>query len=108
LILELELIPLLYRGIPVPFEETGKPIGGILFQATLFNVLLIVTNVFAFAYILDKAGFNIGLIPKKRNDWLDVLVFFIFLMSGIAMWYIPVFFLAFLVSALLLVAGQLS
>jgi len=99
---------LLYRGIPVPFKESGKPIGGVLLPATFFNVLLIAADIFAFAYLLHKAGFNLGLIPKTRNDWLDVLVFFIFLVSGMLMWYIPICFLAFLISALFLAAAQLS
>jgi len=94
--------------MPVPFKETAKPIGGVFIPATFFNVLLIAANVFGFAYILHRAGFKLGLVPKTRDGWLDVLAFFIFLISGMAMWYIPIFFLAFLVSGLLLVAGQLS
>jgi len=108
LIIEIKLSPLLYRGIPLPFGETAKPIGAALLPATFFNVLLIAANIFGFAYILHKAGLNLGLVPKTRNDWLDVLAFFIFLISGIAMGYAPIFFLAFLVSGVLLVAGQLS
>lgn len=94
--------------MPVTFGETGKPIGAALVPATFFNVLLIVANILGFAYILDKAGFNFGLIPKTRNDLLDILVFFIFLVSGLAMWYIPIFLLAFLISGILLVVAQLS
>jgi len=108
LILEIELLPLLYGGIPVPFKEGGKPIAGVFLPATFFNVLLITANVFCFAYLLHKVGFDLKVVPKTRNDWLDVLVFFVFSISGIAMWYIHAFFLAFLVSGVLLVAGQLS
>jgi len=108
LIVAIELFPLFYRGMPVPFGETAKPIGGALLPATFFNVLLIAANILGFAYILHKAGFNLGLIPNTRNDWLDVLTLFIFLISGLAMWYIPIFLLAFLISAVLLVVGQLS
>jgi len=108
LILEIKLFPFFYRGLPASFGETAKPIGAALVPATFFNVLLIAANIFGFAYVLHKAGFNLGLLPKTRNDWLDVLVFFIFLISGMAMWYIPIFLLAFLISALLLVASQLS
>jgi len=92
----------------VPFEETAKPIGGALLPVTFLNILLIAANIFVFAYVLRKAGFNLRLIPKTMNDWLDVLVFFIFLISGMAMWYFPIFFLGFLISGLFLVASQLS
>jgi len=108
LIVETALLPLLYRGIPVPFKESGKPIGAVLLPATFFNVLLIATNILVFAYLLHKAGFNLGLVPKTRDDWLDVLAFFIFLISGMAMWYAPILLLTFLISGVLLVAGQLS
>ena len=70
----------------MPFGETAKPIGAALVPAAFFNVLLIAANILGFAYILDKAGFNLGLLPKTRNDWLDVLIFFIVLMPGMAMW----------------------
>lgn len=79
-----------------------------MLPAAFFNVLLILANILCFGYILHKAGFSLELIPKTRNDWLDVLTLFIFLMSGLAMWYIPIFLLAFLISGVLLVAGQLS
>jgi len=99
---------LLYRGIPVPFVETGKPIGAALTPATYFNILLIVTNVFCFAYILHKAGFKLGLLLEKRNDWLDVLAFFVVSVSCIAMWYFPFFFLLLVITGIYLVVGQLS
>ena len=108
LILEIKLLPLFYRGVPVPFGETGKPIGAALVPATFFNVLLIAANILGFAYILHKAGFNVGLLPKTRNDWIDLLAFFIFLISGMAMWYAPILLLTFLISGVLLVAAQLS
>jgi len=108
LILEIKLFPLFYIGIPVPFGETGKPIGAALVPAAFFNVLLIAANILGFAYILDKAGFNLGLLPKTRNDWIDVLAFFIFLISGMAMWYFQIFLLVFVISGVLLVAAQLS
>jgi len=108
LILEIELFPFFYRGLPVPFGETAKPIGAALVPATFFNVLLIAANIFGFAYVLHKAGFNLGLLPKTRNDWLDVLAFLIFLISGMVMWYVPFFLLTFLISGVLLVAGQFS
>lgn len=108
MIIEIELLPLLYRGIPVPFGETAKPIGGALLPATFFNVLLIAANVFAFAYLLRKFGFDLGLFSKTRNDWLDVLIFFIFLISGMAMWYSPIFFLPLLITGLYLFMGQVS
>jgi len=99
---------LLYRGIPVPFGETAKPIGAALLPATFFNVLLIAANIFGFACILHKAGFNLGLIPKARNDWLDLVAFFIFLISGLAMWYFPIFFLPLVITGLYLLIGQVS
>jgi len=108
LILEIELLPLLYKGIPVPFAETGKPIGAGLVPATFFNILLIAANVFGFAYILHKAGFDLGLTPKTRNDWSDVLAFFIFLISGVAVWYFPIFFLPLAITGTYLIMGQLS
>ena len=108
MILETRLFPLFYIGIPVPFGETAKPIGAALVPAAFFNILLIAANILGIAYILDKAGFNLGLLPKTRNDWIDILAFFIFLISGMAMWYFPIFLLAFLISGVLLVAAQLS
>jgi len=104
----IKFLPLFYGGIRLPFSETAKPIGGALLPATFFNLLLIAANIFGFAYILLKVGFDFGLTPKTKRDWLDVLVFFVFLISGMAMWYIPILFLAFSVSAVVLVAGQLS
>jgi len=92
----------------LPFGETGKPIGAALIPAAFFNVLLIAANAFGFAYILYKAGFNVGLIPQKRNDWLDVVAFFIFLVSGLAMWYFPIFFLPLAITGTYLIMGQLS
>jgi len=108
LVLEIELLPLLYRGIPLPFIETGKPIGGALIPAAFFNVLLTVANVFGFAYLLQKSGFDLGLIPKTRNDWLDIMVLLTFLMSGVAMWYFPIFFLPLVITGLYLVTAHLS
>jgi len=108
LILEIKLLPVFYTGIPVPFKTTINPIGGILLPATFFNVMLVVANLFGFAYLLRKAGFEVGLIPKPKNDWLDIIVFFTFLISGVGMWYIPVLLLPFLISGLLLVTVQLS
>jgi len=99
---------LIYKGIPVPFGETGKPIGAALIPASFFHVLLITANIFGFAYILHKAGFNVGLLPEKRNDWLDVLALLIFSISGIAVWYFPIFFLPLAITGIYLVACQLS
>jgi len=99
---------LLYKGIPLPFEETGKPIGGALLPATFFSVLLITASILGFAYILHKTGFSLGLIPKTRNDWLDVLIFFVFLTSGITVWYFPIFFLPLVITGIYLLVGQLS
>ena len=108
LVVEIELLPLLYRGIPLPFIETGKPIGAALIPAAFFNVLLTVANVFGFAYLLQKAGFDLGLIPKTRNDWLDIMVLLTFLISGVAMWYFPIFFLPLVITGFYLVAAHLS
>jgi len=108
LIVEIKLLPVFYTGIPLPFKANSNPIGGIVLPATFLHVLLIVANIFGFAYILQKAGFELGLIPKTRNDWLEVIILFAFLISGMAMWYLPILFLAFLISGLLLVTVQLS
>jgi len=108
IILEIRLLPFFYRGIPVPFMETGKPIGAALIPAVFFSVLLIAANVFGFAYLLRKAGYDLGLIPKTKNDWIDAICFFIFLVSGMAMWYLPIFFLSLLITGLYLVVGQLT
>lgn len=106
--MEIKLLPLFYAGIQLPFEETGKPIGGALIPAAFFNLSLIAANVFGFAYILYKTGFDVGLIPKTRNDWLDVIVFFMFLTSGIVIWYFPIFLLPLLIAGLYLIVAQLS
>jgi len=108
LILEIKLLPIFYTGIPLPFKANSNPIGGIILPATFLHVLLIAANIFGFAYILQKFGFDLGLTPKTRNDWLEVIVIFTFLISGMAMWYLPILLLAFLISGLLVVAVQLS
>jgi len=108
LIIEVKVFPLLYKGIPAPFEETAKPIGAALLPATFFNILLIAANVFGFSCILHKAGYDLGLIPKTRNDWLDFLVFFIFVISGMATWYFPIFFLPLAIAGLYLLMDLLS
>ena len=92
----------------MPFGETAKPIGAALLPATFFNVLLITANIFGFAYILHKSGFDLGLIPKTRNGWLDVVVFFVFVTSFIAVWYFPIFFLPLAITGLYLLVAQLS
>jgi len=108
LILEIKLLPMFYAGIPVPFKANSNPIGGVVLPATFLHVLLIAANIFGFAYMLQKLGLDLGLTPKTRNDWLEVTVLFTFLISGMAMWYLPFLFLAFLISGLLLVTVQLS
>lgn len=104
----IKFLPLLYGGIPLPFSETAKPIGGALLPATFFNLLLIVANAFGFAYLLHKTGFKLGVIPTTRNEWVDVLVFFIFLISGVAIWYFPIFFLPLVITGIYLLVSQLS
>ena len=92
LVLEIKLLPIFYTGIPLPFKANSNPIGGIALPVTFLHVLLIAANIFGFAYILQKSGLDLGLTPKTKNDWLEVTVLFTFLISGMAMWYLPFLF----------------
>jgi len=108
LILETQLTPFFYRGIPLPLTETSKPIGAALLPMAFFNTLLIVANIFAFAYILHRMNIETGLIPKNRVEWLDTSAFLIFLISGIGLWYFPILLLPLLITGIYLIIHKLS
>lgn len=87
LVLEYLLLPLLYSGIPLPFEENEKPIGGAITPVTFLNTVLLVGSIFGAALALRKLGINLDLIPKERAGKVDLIVFGLFLISGLLLWY---------------------
>jgi hypothetical protein len=87
--LEILLLPFFYGGIPLPLPNSAKPIGGALFVVTFFHLLIISGSLFAFALVLKRFGIESKLLPKTRNDWIDVLMFFVLLVFGLLTWYNP-------------------
>ncbi|MBS7657640.1 MAG: hypothetical protein QXL69_03575 [Candidatus Bathyarchaeia archaeon] len=108
-LLEKFLIPLFREGIPLPYPATGKPIGSVLLPATFFHVLMISGSVFAIGLIADKLGFKLDeLTPKTMQGKINLVVFFIMLTSGIIMWWYPIAFLPFIITAAYLTIIELS
>lgn len=95
-IVELQVLPSLYRGIPLPFPETSKPIGNALFSATSLHIALIAINIFVLIAVLKRVGYVGSSIPSRKGDWLDLFAFLAFALSGLVMWFSPVFMLPFI------------
>lgn len=109
ILLEKFLIPLFYEGIPLPYPATGKPIGAVLLPATFFHVLMILGSIFVIGLIADKLGFKFDeLIPKTMQGKINLVVFFIMLISGIIMWWHPIAFLPFIITAAYLTITEIS
>ncbi|MEM2897174.1 MAG: hypothetical protein QXG01_06365 [Candidatus Bathyarchaeia archaeon] len=94
--LEINLLSYFYRGIPLPYDFTSKPIGAVIFPLTFYHLLVIVLNTLALAYICEKIGFKVGIIPRNREGTIDTILLITFLFSGFMLWYQPLFLLPFI------------
>jgi hypothetical protein len=106
--LELVALPRLYEGIPLPFPRTAKPIGAALFSATFFHLLVISGAVLTFGVIMRRLGFKSLTIPRSKNDWLDLSMFLLLLISGLGMWFSSFFLIPFLIAGVYLVFVELK
>lgn len=89
-IVEMHTLPKIYSGIPLPFPETGKPIGGILFPATFLHLLLGYGGLLTILFSARKAGFKVnGLLPSTRKGIIETIALLILLLSGILLWWFP-------------------
>ncbi|MEM2843615.1 MAG: hypothetical protein QXZ53_07055 [Candidatus Bathyarchaeia archaeon] len=108
-LLEKLLLPLFYKGLPLPYPATGKPIGAALLPATFFHVLLISGSIFAIALIAEKLEFKFDdLTPKTTQGKIALTLLFIMLISGIAMWRYPIALLPFIIAAAYLTIIEVS
>lgn len=108
ILLEKLLLPAFHEGLPLPYPKNPKPIGGALFPAAFFHVLLLSASAFAVALIAEKLGFNLGdFIPKSAEGKASLIAFFVMVSSGIAMWWHPIALLPFIVSAAYLVVVEI-
>lgn len=108
ILLEKFLLPAFYEGLPLPYPKNPKPIGGALFHAAFFHILLLSASAFAVALIAEKLGFNLGdFIPKTAEGKASLIAFFVMAASGIAMWWHPIALLPFIVSAAYLVVVEI-
>jgi hypothetical protein len=107
LVIELQILPWLYGGIPLPFPETSKPIGDTLFSVTSLHMALIGFNLLVLMFVLPRTGYASRSIPSKSSDWLDLLAFLALAISGIVMWFYPVFMLVFLSAGIYLLLTEM-
>ncbi|HID17418.1 TPA: hypothetical protein EYP26_03900 [Candidatus Bathyarchaeota archaeon] len=102
-------LPAFYEGLPLPYPKNPKPIGGALFPAAFFHVLLLSASAFAVAFIAEKLGFNLGdFVPKTAEGKASLIAFFVMVASGIAVWWYPIALLPFTVSAAYLVLVEIA
>jgi hypothetical protein len=107
LIIELAALPKLLEGVPLPFGQTGKPIGGSLFNLTFFHAILVAAVILIAAWLAKRAGFDLGLIPRTKGDIPSLLAFVAFLSSGFLMWYHPAFLIGLIASGIYLLASEI-
>jgi hypothetical protein len=107
LVVEWQVLPWLYRGIPLPFPETSKPIGDTLFSVTSLHVALIGFNLLVLMFVLPRTGYASRSILSKSSDWLDLIAFLALAISGIVMWFYPVFMLIFLSAGIYLLLTEM-
>lgn len=86
-VLEYLLLPFFYSGVPLPFGENEKPIGGAITPVTFFHAILVVGSIFGAALAFSKLGIKLDLVPKDRAGKIDLIVFGLFLFSGLLLWY---------------------
>lgn len=107
IVVELQVLPLLYGGIPIPFQETSKPIGSSLFPATSLHIALIGSNLLILMLVLKKARYKGESMPSKKSDWLDLFALLALAVSGLAMWFYPAFMIIFIASGVYLLLTEM-
>ena len=108
-VLEAVALPILYKGIPLPYSGGTKPIGGVLFGATFFHLALVVGSVITILVVAKRLGITAGeLLPKSRGGWIDLSFLLILLVSGFVSWFIPSALVVFIISGVYLVATELE
>jgi len=108
ILLVLKTLPLFYKGIQIPLQESAKPIGSSLFSLTFFNLFLIMINILIISYVLNKFGFSNKIIPSIFEEKVSIALLLIFSLSGLAMWYYPIFLIAFVSIGLYLLIIELK
>jgi hypothetical protein len=96
--LEINLLPYFYKGIPLPYGITAKPIGAIIFPLTFYHLLIIVLDILILAYISERLGFKVDIFPKTKEGIMDTISLIVFLFSGFMLWYQPLFLLPFILT----------
>jgi hypothetical protein len=108
-VLETLAVPILYKGIPLPYGGGTKPIGGALFVATFFHLILIGSSVIVIVLIAKRSGMSTGeLLPKSRGGWIDLSFLIVLFVSGLASWFNPLAIVLFIISGTYLVATELE
>ena len=108
-IIEALIMPYLYKGIPMPYSGGTKPIGGVLFVATFFHLLVITASIIVVLYAARRLGLRAGeVLPKSRGGWADLFFLMLLLVSGLISWFNPVALVGFIVSGIYLVAAELD
>jgi len=106
--LELLILSFFYAGIPTPFPETEKPVGGVLLPVTFFHLLLAVPSLLAILYAAKKAGYNVGkAFPQTRQAWTEILFLLVLFASGILVWWYALALLPFVIAGIYLVFVEL-
>ena len=107
--LEALALPFLYKGIPVPYPGGTKPIGGVLFVATFFHLLLITSSAIVVLLVARRLDLRAGeFLPKSRGGWIDLFFLMLLLISGLATWFNPLALILFIISGIYLIATELE
>jgi len=107
-LIEVQFLEFFYRGIPIPFQETSKPIGSSLFSLTFFHILLIVLNILAISYLFNRFGFQNKIFPSSLEGKMDFVFLIALSISGILMWYFPIFLLSFITTGAYFIIAELK
>jgi hypothetical protein len=107
-LIEIQFLEIFYQGIPIPFQETSKPIGSSLFSLTFFHILLIVLNILAISYLLNRFGFQNKIFPSSPEGKMDFGFLIAFSLSGLLMWYFPIFLLSFITTGAYFIIVELK
>lgn len=107
ILIVLQVLPFFYEGIQIPLQTTSKPVGSSLFSLTFFNLFLIIINILIISYILNRFGFSNKIIPSIFEEKVSIALLLIFSLSGLAMWYYPIFLIAFVSIGLYLLIIEL-
>jgi len=108
ILLVLQILPLFYEGIQIPLQESAKPIGSSLFSLTFFNLFMIIINILIISYILNRFGFSNKIIPSIFEEKVSIVLLLVFSLSGLAMWYYPIFLIIFVSIGLYLLIIELK